>query len=127
MRGLILAAIAYAISDICATAANQNAALGEYSGLKAPQAAITCRRRSIPNMPRREFCGTENHPYEHYLELNGIEHRRPRVRTPTTNVFAERFNGTVLDEFQGEDARDLLMTASRRSRSISTPGLSLLG
>ena len=47
----------------------------------------------------REFCGTERHPYELYLELNGIEHRRTRVRTPKTNGFVERFNGTVLDEF----------------------------
>jgi transposase InsO family protein len=47
----------------------------------------------------REFCGTETHPYEPYLALNEIEHRRARVRTPRTNGFVERFNGTVLDEF----------------------------
>lgn len=47
----------------------------------------------------REFCGTEKHPYELYLDLNGIEHRRTKVRTPRTNGFVERFNGTVLDEF----------------------------
>ncbi len=47
----------------------------------------------------REFCGTERHPYELYLELNGTEHRRTRVRSPRTNGFVERFNGTVLDEF----------------------------
>jgi transposase InsO family protein len=47
----------------------------------------------------REFCGTEAHPYELYLALNEIEHRRTRVRTPRTNGFVERFNGTVLDEF----------------------------
>ena len=47
----------------------------------------------------REFCGTERHPYELYLDLNGIEHRRTKVRTPRTNGFVERFNGTVLDEF----------------------------
>lgn len=47
----------------------------------------------------REFCGTEAHPYELYLALNEIEHRRTRVRTPKTNGFVERFNGTVLDEF----------------------------
>src|SRR4029079_9997461 len=38
-------------------------------------------------------------PYELYLDLNGIEHRRTRVRTPKTNGFVERFIGTVLDEF----------------------------
>lgn len=47
----------------------------------------------------REFCGTERHPYELYLDLSGIEHRRTKVRTPKTNGFVERFNATVLDEF----------------------------
>lgn len=47
----------------------------------------------------REFCGKETHPYELYLELNDIEHRRTRVRSPKTNGFVERFNRTVLDEF----------------------------
>lgn len=47
----------------------------------------------------REFCGTESHPYEIYLALNEIEHRRTKVRKPQTNGFVERFNRTVLDEF----------------------------
>jgi transposase InsO family protein len=47
----------------------------------------------------REFCGTEAHPYELYLELNDIEHRRTKVRHPQTNGFVERFHRTVLDEF----------------------------
>ena len=47
----------------------------------------------------REFCGTENHPYQLYLALNDIEHRRTKVRSPKTNGFAERFNRTILDEF----------------------------
>jgi len=47
----------------------------------------------------REFCGTENHPYELYLALNDIEHRRTKVKSPKTNGFIERFNKTVLDEF----------------------------
>ena len=32
----------------------------------------------------REFCGTERYPHELYLDLNGIEHRRTKVRTPKT-------------------------------------------
>ncbi len=36
----------------------------------------------------REFCGTEKHPYELYLDLNGIQHRRTKVRTLKTNGFA---------------------------------------
>lgn len=47
----------------------------------------------------REFCGTESHPYELYLALNDIEHRRTQVRKPQTNGFIERFNRTALDEF----------------------------
>ena len=47
----------------------------------------------------REFCGTERHPYELYLALNDIEHRKTRVGSPRTNGFVERFNGTVLEEF----------------------------
>lgn len=46
-----------------------------------------------------EFCGTPQHPYEMYLALNEIEHRRTKVRTPRTNGFIERFNRTVLDKF----------------------------
>ncbi|KNZ68916.1 Integrase core domain protein [Thermincola ferriacetica] len=47
----------------------------------------------------REYNGTETHPYELYLALNDIEHRRTKVRRPLTNGFVERFNRTVLDEF----------------------------
>jgi transposase InsO family protein len=47
----------------------------------------------------REYCGTDAHPYELYLALNDIEHRRTQVRRPQTNGFIERFNRTVLDEF----------------------------
>ncbi len=47
----------------------------------------------------REFCGKDSHPYELYLDLNDIEHRRTQVRRPQTNGFVERFQRTVLDEF----------------------------
>jgi transposase InsO family protein len=47
----------------------------------------------------REFCGKDTHPFELYLELNDIEHRRTQVRRPQSNGFVERFNRTVLDEF----------------------------
>ncbi len=47
----------------------------------------------------REFCGKDTHPYELYLSLSDIEHRRTKVRTPRTNGFVERFNRTALDEF----------------------------
>lgn len=47
----------------------------------------------------REYCGKESHPYELYLALNDIEHRKTKVRRPKTNGFVERFQRTVLDEF----------------------------
>jgi len=46
-----------------------------------------------------EYCGNENHPYELYLALNDIEHRRTKVKSPRTNGFVERFNKTALNEF----------------------------
>lgn len=47
----------------------------------------------------REFCGTEAHPFELYLALTDIEHRRTKVRHPQTNGFVERFHRTVKEEF----------------------------
>ncbi len=47
----------------------------------------------------REFCGTATHPFELFLSLSEIEHRRTKVRSPKTNGFVERFHRTVLDEF----------------------------
>jgi transposase InsO family protein len=47
----------------------------------------------------REFCGTDNHAYELYLELNDIQHKRTKVAHPQSNGFVERFHRTVLDEF----------------------------
>lgn len=47
----------------------------------------------------REFCGREMHPYELYLALNDIDHRRTAVRSPQTNGFVERFIRTVKEEF----------------------------
>lgn len=58
-----------------------------------------------------EYRGTENHPYELYLELNSIEHRRIKVNTPRTNGFVERFNRTVLDEFFRIDLRKHFYTS----------------
>lgn len=47
----------------------------------------------------REFCGRpEHHPYELFLQLEGIEHRTTKVRRPQSNGFIERFHRTVLDE-----------------------------
>ena len=42
---------------------------------------------------------TDSHPYELYLQLNEIQHKRTRVVPPQTNGFVERFHRTVLEEF----------------------------
>lgn len=48
----------------------------------------------------REYCGSkENHAYQLFLHLNGIEHTRIRVRRPQTNGAVERLNQTVQEEF----------------------------
>ncbi len=47
----------------------------------------------------REFCGTPAHPYELYLTLNAITHKRAKDNHPYTNGFVERFHRTVKDEF----------------------------
>lgn len=59
----------------------------------------------------REFCGTEEHPYEFYLSLNNIEHRRTKIRSPRTNGFVERFNRTVKEEFLQKAFRTKLYTS----------------
>ncbi|RWR04677.1 helix-turn-helix domain-containing protein [Paenirhodobacter populi] len=87
-----------------AVAVLHNDVLPFYAHLRLPVKAVLTDND-------REFCGTEKHPYELYLDLNGIEHRRIKVRTPKSEPlsaigprtiasgFVERFNGTVLDEF----------------------------
>ena len=47
-----------------------------------------------------EFNGrVENHEYELYLQLEGIEHSRTKVRHPQTNGICERLHRTMQDEF----------------------------
>ena len=73
----------------------------------------------------REFCGTDAHPFELYLALNDIEHRKTRVRRPQTNGFVERFHRTVLDEFfRVSHARYRLRPARRpagQARRLADP------
>jgi len=96
---------------------------------KQPEAAVALlhndvlpfyRERQIPVAKvltdnGREFCGTENtqqtHPYELYLALNDIRHKRTKVRSPRTNGFVERFHRTVLDEFFRQAFRTKLYTS----------------
>ena len=47
----------------------------------------------------REFCGRpDRHPYELFLQLEGIEHGKTKVRRPQSNGIVEPFHRTLLDE-----------------------------
>lgn len=60
----------------------------------------------------REYCGRPMiHPYQIFLELNDVKHRRTKVARPRTNGFVERFNRTILDEFFRETFRNKLYTS----------------
>ncbi len=48
----------------------------------------------------RETCGKPlSHPFELFLAISRIEHRRTQVGSPETNGFCERFHRTVKEEF----------------------------
>lgn len=51
---------------------------------KKPECAATLLHKvdAILTDNGRGFCGTENHPFELYLTLNDIEHRRTKVNSP---------------------------------------------
>lgn len=47
-----------------------------------------------------EYCGTlENHAYQLYLSVEGIEHTRTKANSPQTNGICERFHKTMKQEF----------------------------
>jgi transposase InsO family protein len=47
-----------------------------------------------------EYCGkVEQHDFELYLAVNGIEHTKTKSRHPQTNGICERFHKTILQEF----------------------------
>lgn len=54
----------------------------------------------------REFCGKDAHPYELYLQLNGIAHRRLPLRS-RPNGFSEGFHAAVRAAFASLDATSL--------------------
>ena len=73
-------------------AALHNDALPFYAERGIPVAAVLTDNG-------REFCGTDAHPFELYLALNDLTHKRTKVRHPQTNGFVERFHRTVKEEF----------------------------
>jgi len=47
-----------------------------------------------------EYCGSlDKHPFQLYLQLNGIDHTKTKAKSPQTNGICERFHQTVLNEF----------------------------
>lgn len=55
--------------------------------------------RTVLSDNGREYCGRpDRHPYELFLQLEGIEHRTTKVRRPQSNGFVERLHRTLLDE-----------------------------
>ncbi len=54
----------------------------------------------------REFCGRpDQHPYELFLQLEGIEHKRTKVSRPQSNGIMERLRSPLLDEHFGVEGR----------------------
>ena len=58
-----------------------------------------CAVLSILTDNGREYCGRmDAHPFELFLQLEGIEHRTTKVRRPQSNGIVERLHRTLLDE-----------------------------
>jgi transposase InsO family protein len=68
----------------------------------------------------REFCGRmDRHPYELFLQLEGIEHKRTRVARPQSNGIVERLHRTLLDEhFRVEGRRTWFETVAEMQTSL---------
>ncbi|MBI2585014.1 MAG: IS481 family transposase [Rhodospirillales bacterium] len=61
--------------------------------------AVNARIDTVLSDNGREFCGRpDRHPYELFLQLEGIDHRTTRVRRPQSNGYVERLHRTLLDE-----------------------------
>lgn len=47
-----------------------------------------------------EYCGRmDEHDYQLYLAINGIDHTKTKAQSPQTNGICERFHKTILQEF----------------------------
>lgn len=70
----------------------------------------------------REFCGRpDRHPYELFLQLEEIEHRKTKVKRPQSNGIVERFHRTLLDEhFRVEGRRTWFETIEEMQAVLDT-------
>ena len=47
-----------------------------------------------------EYCGKpDEHDYQLYMAIKGIDHTKTKVKHPQTNGICERFHRTILNEF----------------------------
>lgn len=84
--------------------------------------------KTVSSENGREFCGRpDRHPYELFLQLEGIEHRKAKVRRPQSNSIAcpersrrgERFHRTLLDEhFRVEGRRTWFETVEQMQEAL---------
>jgi hypothetical protein len=59
-----------------------------------------------------EYCGTlENHAYELFLSLKGVDHTKTKAYTPQTNGICERFHKTMKNEFYDSALRKKICTS----------------
>ncbi|WP_372044873.1 IS481 family transposase [Tistrella bauzanensis] len=70
----------------------------------------------------REFCGRpDKHPYELFLQLEGIEHKRTKVSRPQSNGIVERLHRTLLDEhFRVEGRKTWFETVDEMQTALDT-------
>ena len=68
----------------------------------------------------REFCGRpDKHPYELFLQLEDIKHKRTKVSRPQSNGIVERLHRTLLDEhFRVEGRRTWFETVDEMQNAL---------
>ena len=68
----------------------------------------------------REFCGRpDKHPYELFLQLEDIKHKRTKVSRPQSNGIVERLHRTLLDEhFRIEGRKTWYETVDEMQRDL---------
>jgi transposase InsO family protein len=65
-----------------------------------------CRIVTVLTGNGREYCGRmDSHPFELFLQIEGIEHRTTPIRRPQSNGIVERLHRTLLDEHFGIQGR----------------------
>ncbi len=69
-----------------------------------------------------EYCGTiENHAYQLYWSVEGIEHTRTKANCSRTNGICERFHKTMKQEFYDTAFRKKIYTSvEQRQQDVDT-------